>query len=615
MQGNPAQKYLRLLPIGLLFTFVIFLLVPFQSAHAAGVVSSCTETALNAALSGGGLVSFDCDGTIVTTSVKYISSDTVIDATGHNVILDGNATRNLFAINPGVSLTIRTLTIQNGRAGTGGAISMSNGGTLVIEDSVFIDNVSTSGNGGAIYADVTPGGDQAIVQISSSRFLNNWAANAGGAIFIDGGQSGVTVGALLEIEDSTLIGNGTLGNGSGGAIYANYHVTINSEGSLYANNQAQGDGGAIAVILNDGITNLSNNTFSGNSANQDGSGGTGGALYLKNASLVHNTFYGNNIAVGGTQRGSAIYWVPASLSVTMRDNIFSGNSGTIYECMQNNTYAPYGNNNLTDDGSCNGGTTSNPVTFFSSLLQDNGGPTNTHALLSGSNAIDSSSNCTYVSSGTNNLFSNCSAITRDQRGAARPHNTICDKGASEYRESLSWGTCGGSDLSGSNDFTFSSGRTVTVEINSANGLSCITVEEMGRQHLQSNPGTELTNNWWFISGNITSGFDVNLTLPATFVPDAGDMVCRASGSSWDCSVDDFDADSITRYNVTEFSDWATWEDQSPTALSLMSFQAKTSYPMVNIVVISIILVGSLIAMRSKKIEFYKSSNQPKPDDL
>jgi hypothetical protein len=52
-------------------------------------------------------------------------------------------------------------------------------------------------------------------------------------------------------------------------------------------------------------------------------------------------------------------------------------------------------------------------------LQDNGGPTETHALLEGSLAIDGCTQCT---------------VNKDQRGIGRPQYDHCDVGAYEVRE-------------------------------------------------------------------------------------------------------------------------------------------------------------------------------------
>src|SRR5687768_2473259 len=57
--------------------------------RASGVVTNCTQAALDNALSGGGTVTFSCDGVIVLTNFKTISVSTVLDANGRDVTLNG----------------------------------------------------------------------------------------------------------------------------------------------------------------------------------------------------------------------------------------------------------------------------------------------------------------------------------------------------------------------------------------------------------------------------------------------------------------------------------------------------------------------------------------------
>ena len=52
------------------------------TARDAGIVRSCTEAALRAAMAGGGTVSFACDGTIPLASTVMVATDTVLDALG-----------------------------------------------------------------------------------------------------------------------------------------------------------------------------------------------------------------------------------------------------------------------------------------------------------------------------------------------------------------------------------------------------------------------------------------------------------------------------------------------------------------------------------------------------
>ena len=66
------------------------------------------------------------------------------------------------------------------------------------------------------------------------------------------------------------------------------------------------------------------------------------------------------------------------------------------------------------------GTQASPIDPLLGALADNGGPTQTHALLTGSPAIDAAGDCVADLS-----------ITTDQRGISRPQGTACDIGAFE----------------------------------------------------------------------------------------------------------------------------------------------------------------------------------------
>ena len=56
--------------------------------HGSGVVTNCTEADLRAALVGGGLVTFNCDGVLALSSTLVITNDTTLDASGHDLTLN-----------------------------------------------------------------------------------------------------------------------------------------------------------------------------------------------------------------------------------------------------------------------------------------------------------------------------------------------------------------------------------------------------------------------------------------------------------------------------------------------------------------------------------------------
>src|SRR5438552_4349406 len=128
-------------------------------ARAAGTVSTCDEPSLDAALAGGGAVTFACDGTIMLTTTKAIAADTSLDATGRTVTLSGGNSVRHFIVSSGVTLSLTSLTIANGHGqGTNGGVGMAGGqvnggailssGTLTAVDCTFSGNTVTGGNGG-----------------------------------------------------------------------------------------------------------------------------------------------------------------------------------------------------------------------------------------------------------------------------------------------------------------------------------------------------------------------------------------------------------------------------------------------------------------------------------
>src|SRR5262245_26225291 len=126
--------------VSILLIIAIIQIALANPAYAAGVVSSCTEAGLDAALAGGGAVSFNCTSspiTILLTSTKVISSNTQING-GGLITLSGDANNNgiadagdvrLFTVDPSVTLDLSNLTLSNGfvSGGNGGAILINSG--------------------------------------------------------------------------------------------------------------------------------------------------------------------------------------------------------------------------------------------------------------------------------------------------------------------------------------------------------------------------------------------------------------------------------------------------------------------------------------------------------
>lgn len=368
---------------------------------------------------------------------------------------------------------------------------------------------------------------------------------------VNGGGNGggvLNFGGTLTINNSALSTN-SAGDDGGGLANDGGTVTLNN--SLLSDNRAGDDGGG---LHNGGTVNLNNTTLSGNHAERDGGGlANSGTVSLNNVTFASN---------GAVRDGGAIQ--NNSGTVNMQNGIIANNFWGGYCYGYSGTSA----NNLVDIATC--GIAASAVTNFDHAMGDNGGPTLTHALQSGSNALDS---------GTGNCPGHtAAALTTDQRGADRPYNTTCDIGAYEYRETITNGTCGGAGLTGTQTFDFvASGNTVTIDINSGNGLTCITAQEMGAAHLLA-PGPAFESNWWHITGDVSSGFNVDLTMPdSSTTPKVCKWPGGQGGYGWDCQGTHVDnGGSVTRQGVTSFSDWAVGDNVGPTSVTLHSVMAHKS---------------------------------------
>ena len=85
-----------------------------RSAWGGGTITNCTQADLQAALIGGGAVSFACAGTITLTQTVVIAHDTVLDANGFAVTISGGNTVRLFQVNPNVAFSVLGMTLAEG---------------------------------------------------------------------------------------------------------------------------------------------------------------------------------------------------------------------------------------------------------------------------------------------------------------------------------------------------------------------------------------------------------------------------------------------------------------------------------------------------------------------
>jgi len=373
------QRAPRATPQMLVLLTLVGLAAP--AAHASGTVgsgtpASCTEGAFNAALAGGGTVTFNCGGgpvVIPITSTKVLSASTTIDGTGQQIILDGGGTTKMFLttyqLTGGLNLVFRQLTLRNGRASNQGAAmelvwqEATRLTNLVIEDVTFQDNVAATSHadwgGGAIYAQT------GVFTIRRSRFVGNRGAN-GGAIG--------TIAVQITIEDSRFEGN----------------ATLPVVGDPF-NGGKGGHGGAIYVDgTNLGALTLRRTTFVGNRATN-----LGGVIHswmygLPSALVIEDCAFADNV---GTTNGGAIFHMNGRLTIsgsTFSGNTVVGQGGALWEGEADPGQTPVSITNSTFAG--NSATGLEPGNDGSSglggAIRDNGNPTTLTHLTIVSNHAD-----------------------------------------------------------------------------------------------------------------------------------------------------------------------------------------------------------------------------------
>jgi predicted outer membrane repeat protein len=341
------------LRIGLIVVMIgLMVVAKFEVAFAAGVVGdgtpgSCTEAALNAALVGGGDVSFNCGGpkAILITTAKTIALDTTISG-GDEIILTGGLATRLFTITTGATLVLQDIVLDSAfsNGADGGAIA--NDGTLYLTNStiqfsqtdinhsggaiftsgpVFITNSTLrenkAGSGGAIFANF----GNAKVTINGSTVTKNQALNT---TFGYGGGIWVGSQAELAFNDGDLSGNGAQ---LGGAIYASPDTRVTIAGSYppvsFIGNKANVNGGA---LYNEGGTlALDGTSFVGNAAPVNTIGvGYGGAIANLGMMTLENAYFnlnegrfGGAVFVGGSV---------AAARATINNTVFSRNTAGVF---------------------------------------------------------------------------------------------------------------------------------------------------------------------------------------------------------------------------------------------------------------------------------------------
>jgi CSLREA domain-containing protein len=249
----------------------------------------------------------------------------------------------------------------------------------------------------------------------------------------------VGTGANLTLNGVTVTGGHVTGTNIAGNIAGGIHNqgTLTLNNSTVSGNTVSGPfnntGGG---LYNIGTTNLINSSVSGNSVTTSGSSPTNGGGMLNNnggtINLINSTVSGNSALLGGgiyNNRGT----INLTNSTVTNNSAPNGGGISVVNGFTNTVNARNtiisGNTPNNFLGSLSAASENNLVGGNALLapLADNGGPTETHALLSGSPAINAGNDCVLTQ--TCSTFNAPSALIRDQRGASRAG--VVDIGAYE----------------------------------------------------------------------------------------------------------------------------------------------------------------------------------------
>ena len=388
-------------------------------------VGTCDETectlreAIDAAASGDQIgFASGLQGTIdLEASDLFIRKDLTVDGDGR-ITVDAQGNSRAFFIGAlsvaePITVTLSGLTVKNGHQGGAGGIAIVFDATVSIRNSTISDNTSTGIAGGIAISSASS------LTLVNSTVKGNTAEEEGGGIHNNG---------TLTVINSTIDGN--TANAPGGGIF-NDGPTLVVTASTLSGNGSAGDGGGLFVSR--GEVTVGGTTISGNSAARGGGvangnvlfGGPGappgGILTIRSSTITANS---------GTSFGGGIVNSGSLARTTVANTIVAGNTR---DCSTVSSGLSSLGHNLV--GTCPEIAAASDVLVQESQvftevlerdLEDNGGPTKTHALIARGRASDAG----Y-----------CPGETADQRGFARPVDDLvmpnaldaCDIGAYELQ--------------------------------------------------------------------------------------------------------------------------------------------------------------------------------------
>ncbi len=297
---------------------------------------------------------------------------TIDGASAATTTIDANGVDRAFQ-SFGGSLTLNGVTVQNGNPLTafGGCFYVGSSAALVLNRATVKScNSGTSSGGGVIAVEST-------VVLTDTTITQNVNTSFGGGVYLLGGEA--TINRTTISGNSALFGAGLLVSGSANLTLSNTTISGNTATSVF--------GGAVQFL--GGTSTFANVTVASNSS------AGGGAVVVSGTGRFQfrNTIIANNTGGASSQNcsGGAV--------ISLGNNVEYPGTTCGFSLASDSRADP-----------------------LLGVLADNGGPTQTHALGSGSAALGLGDTATCVAPPVSSV---------DQRGFARPSDA-CDVGAYQF---------------------------------------------------------------------------------------------------------------------------------------------------------------------------------------
>jgi hypothetical protein len=399
---------------------------------------------------GADVINFATTGTIALTSGELDITDSLtINGPGVNSLtVSGNDASRVFGLAGNPTVSIADLTVANGsNSNVGGGGIYEAGGNLTLDRVAVSGNEAYGGGGGLYVAGGTLTLDYSTLSGNVARGTGSYGqiipagSAAGGGLYVAGGMVSVNHSTLSSNQAVGGTGNpadacsgpaaGDGGQGEGGGLYVAGGTVSIDNSTFFANGARGGDGGSGGTCT-DGPTGNYSSGGNGGPAAGGGIRVAAGTLEVQHSTLAGNFATGGlggtgfDIAPPGVDGVGAGGGISNAGGLQMYDTVLAGNTAAVAPDLDG-AFTSLGHNLVGNTTGGSGFAASDLLNVDPRLgaLQNNGGPTQTMALLAGSPAIDAGDNT--------------GAPAYDQRGPgfARIVNGVIDIGSFEVQNGSS----------------------------------------------------------------------------------------------------------------------------------------------------------------------------------